>query len=103
MRAAGIESVRRTKRVPTTKPDDKAARHPDLVGRDFTATAPNRLRVTDVTFVPTWAGVAYVCFIIDACSPMILGWRAASNTPTTMILDAIDMARRSRGNQLDAL
>jgi putative transposase len=61
MRAAGIEGARRTKRVRTTKADPVAARHPDLVNRDFTATAPNQLWVTDLTYVPTWAGVAYVC------------------------------------------
>ena len=60
MRIAGIEGVRRGKRIRTTKPDPGAARHPDLVGRDFTANAPNQLWVTDLTFVPTWAGVAYV-------------------------------------------
>ena len=77
MRAAGIEGVRRGKRVRTTKPDPGAARHPDLVKRNFTATAPNQLWVTDLTFVPTWAGVAYVCFITDAFSRMIVGWRVA--------------------------
>jgi putative transposase len=60
MRAAGIEGVRRVKRVRTTKADPGAARHPDLVRRDFTATAPNQLWVTDLTYVPTWAGVAYL-------------------------------------------
>jgi len=50
--------------VKTTRPDPTLARHPDLVRREFTATAPNRLWVTDLTFVPTWAGVAYVCFIV---------------------------------------
>jgi len=39
------------------------------VRRDFTATVPNQLWVTDLTFVPTWAGIAHVCFIIDAYSP----------------------------------
>ena len=78
MRAAGIEGVRRGKRVRTTKPDPGAPRHPDLVGRNFTASAPNALWVTDLTFVPTWAGVAYVCFIIDAFSRMIVGWRVAA-------------------------
>src|SRR4051812_13618973 len=68
MRTAGIEGVRRTRRVQTTKPDPAGARHPDLVRRDFTATAPNRLWVTDLTFVPTLADVAYVCFIIDIYS-----------------------------------
>ncbi|RHW29181.1 IS3 family transposase [Nocardioides immobilis] len=103
MRAEGIEGVRRTKRVRTTRPDPAAARHPDLVKRDFTATAPNQLWVTDLTFVPTFAGVAYVCFIIDAFSRMIVGWRVASNMRTETVLDAIEMARWSRGTQLAGL
>ena len=103
MRAAGIEGVRRGKRVRTTKPDPAAARHPDLVKRKFTATAPNQLWVTDLTFVPTWAGVAYVCFIVDAHSRMIVGWRVAGNMRTSMVLDALEMARWSRGNTLPGL
>jgi Integrase core domain len=43
------------------------------------------LWVTDLTFVPTWAGVAYVCFIVDAYSRMIVGWRVASHMRTTMV------------------
>ena len=98
IRAAGIEGARRSKRVKTTRPDPASARHPELVQREFTATAPNRLWVTDLTFVPTWTGVAYVCFIIDAFSRMIVGWRVASHMRTEMILDAIEMARWSRGH-----
>ena len=103
MRAAGIEGVRRGKQVRTTKAGPGAGRHPDLVKRNFTATAPNQLWVTDLTYVPTWAGVAYVCFITDAFSRMIVGWRVASNMRTTMVLDAIEMARWSRGNTLPGL
>jgi putative transposase len=103
MRAAGLEGVRRGKRVRTTKADPTAPRHPDLVKREFTAIAPNQLWVTDLTFVPTWAGVAYVCFITDAFSRMIVGWRVASHMRTTMVLDAIEMARWSRGNTLSSL
>jgi putative transposase len=101
MRAEGIEGVRRTKKVRTTRPDPKMPRHSDLVERDFTATAPNQLWVTDLTYVPTWAGVAYVCFITDVFSRMIVGWRVASHMRTTMVLDAIEMARWSRGTQLE--
>ena len=97
MRAAGIEGARRSKRVKTTRSQPASARRPDLVQREFTATAPNRLWVTDLRFVPTWAGVAYVCFIVDAFSRMIVGWRVASHRRTEMVLDAIEMARRSRG------
>lgn len=103
MRAARIEGARRSKRVKTTRPDPASARHPDLVQREFTATAPNRLWVTDLTFVPTWAGVAYVCFIVDAFSRTIVGWRVASHMRTEMVLDAIEMARWSRGRHHDDL
>jgi putative transposase len=95
--------VRRCKRVRTTRPQPGAARHPDLVGRDFTATAPNQLWVSDPTFVATFAAVAYVCFITDASSRMIVGWRVASHMRTTRVLDAIEMARCSRGAKLVGL
>lgn len=103
MRAAGIAGVRRGKRVRTTKAAPAVTRHPDLVARQFTASAPNQLWVTDLTFVPTWAGVAYVCFLIDAYSRMIVGWRVASHMRTSMVLDAIEMARWLRGNTLPGL
>jgi transposase InsO family protein len=89
MRAAGIEGATRSERLKTTRPDPLPARHPDLVRREFTATAPNRLGISDLTFVPAWAGVAHVCFIIDAHSRVIVGWRCASHMRTEMVLDAI--------------
>ena len=98
-----IEGVKRSKRVKTTRPDPKALRRPDLVKRVFSSTAPNQLWVTDLTFVPTWAGVAYVCFIIDAYSRNIVGWRVASHMKTETVLDAIEMARWSRGKHLPGL
>ena len=103
MRQAGIRGVNRSKKVRTTVPEDGAGRHPDLVDRKFIAEAPNALWVTDLTYVPTWSGVAYVCFIVDAYSRMIVGWRCASNMRTQMVLDALEMARWARGTQLEGL
>jgi len=103
MRAEGIAGANRTKRVRTTRPAEGAPRHPDLVRRDFTATAPNQLWVTDLTYVPTCAGIAYVCFITDVFSRMIVGWRVSSHMRTTMVLDALEMARWSRGTHLGGL
>jgi len=103
MRKAAIQGARRSKRVRTTRRDQSAGRHPDLVERRFTATEPNRLWVTDLTFVPTWAGVAYVCFITDAYSRMIVGWRVAGHMRTPMVLDAIEMARWNRGTHHEDL
>ncbi|MEX0706016.1 MAG: IS3 family transposase [Nitriliruptoraceae bacterium] len=103
MRQLDIHGVQRTKKVRTTRPDEQAARHPDLVDRQFVADRPNALWVTDLTFVPTWNGVAYVCFIVDAYSRMIVGWRCATNMRTQMVLDALEMARWSRGTRLEGL
>jgi putative transposase len=98
MRDLGIQGVSRMrKKVFTTWQDPDAARAPDLVNRNFKATAPNQLWVTDLTYVPTRSGMAYVCFIVDAFSRRIVGWRVASNMRTEMVLDALEMARISRG------
>jgi putative transposase len=103
MREAGLRGVRRSKRIRTTKRDDSAPRSPDLVERNFTATGPNQLWVTDLTYVPTWAEVAYVCFISDAFSRMIVGWRVAGHMRTEMVLDALEMTRWQRSTRLEDL
>jgi putative transposase len=99
----GIQGVSRRRKVRTTIRDDEAQRPADLVDRDFTADAPNRLWVTDLTYVPTWDDMGYVCFIIDAFSRKIVGWRVASHMRTQMVLDALEMARWSRGARLEGL
>jgi putative transposase len=103
MRQRGIQGARRGKRVRTTRPDVSAARHPDLVDRQFVAERANQLWVTDLTVVPTWAGAVYVCFITDAFSRMIVGWRAATHMRTDMVLDALEMARWKRNTELEGL
>ena len=103
MRELGIRGVKRGRKVFTTRRDDSAGRPPDLVNRHFNAERPNALWVTDLTYVPTWSGVAYVCFIVDAFSRMIVGWRVAANMRTDMVLDALEMARWARGTLLEGL
>ena len=103
MRMPEIRGVSRSRQVKKTKPDPTAVRHPDLMKRHFSAAAPNQLWVTDLTSVATWADVAYVCFIIVAFSRMIVGWRVATHMWTETVLDAIEMARWSRGKHLPGL
>ena len=100
MRTMEIEGISRQRRkVFTTIADPDAVRAPDLVNRNFTAAEPNQLWVTDLTYAPTRTGMAYVCFIVDAFSRRIVGWRVASHMKTSMVLDALEMARRSRGRR----
>lgn len=103
MRLAGIEGLRKGKKRRTTRPDPAADRHPDLVERNFSADRPNALWVSDITYVATWSGFAYVYFIVDAFSRMIVGWRVASHMRTDMVLDALEMARWRRGTTLAGL
>jgi putative transposase len=100
MKIMEIEGISRQRRkVFTTRQDPDATRAPDLVNRNFRADRPDALWVTDLTYVPTRSGMAYVCFIVDAFSRRIVGWRVAANMKTDMVLDALEMARRSRGNR----
>ena len=102
MRSMGLAGVVRGKRVRTTVPDASAERPLDLVDRNFTAPAPNRLWVADITHVSTWAGVAYVAFVIDAFSRRIVGWRVCSSMKTGLPLDALEQAlhERDAGDEL---
>jgi putative transposase len=99
MRHAGIRGVSRCRRVFTTRQDPDAVRAPDLVNRRFVADRPDALWVTDLTYVPTRSGMAYVCFIVDVYARRIVGWRVAANMRTDMVLDALEMARRARGGR----
>jgi putative transposase len=103
MRQLGIQGRRRGRRVTTTRRNETADRLADLVDRQFVADAPDRLWVTDLTYVSTWAGVAYVCFIVDAFSRRIVGWRVAAHMRTAMVLDALEMARHTRATTLEGL
>jgi putative transposase len=92
MRELGIRGMVRGRPRRTTIPAESDQRPADLVNRDFTAPAPNRLWVADLTYVPTWAGFCYAAFIIDAYSRAIVGWRVATTLRASLALDALEMA-----------
>jgi len=89
----GIQGAkRRGKPWRTTIVDKDAARHPDLVRRDFTADRPNALWVADFTYLRCWDGRLHFSFVIDVFSRMIVGWQLAANMRDTLVLDALRMA-----------
>ena len=97
MAANGIVGAkRRGKPWRTTKPDPDAVRPRDLVKRDFTADAPNRLWVGDFTYLRCWEGVVYFSFVLDVFSRMIVGWQLSANMRRTLVLDALRMAIGTR-------
>ena len=68
LRYAGLQGCHRRKGPRTTRRSPEMAPAPDLVKRDFAASAPDRLWVADITYVPTWAGFLYLAVVLDACS-----------------------------------
>lgn len=107
MRDLGLSGVRRGKsyRV-TTQTDDRQRRPNDLVDRQFSAPAPNRLWVADLTYVKTHAGWVYAAFIIDVFSRMIVGWQLSNSLRSDLAIDALEMAvwnRTRQGQVLDGL
>jgi putative transposase len=95
MRRAGLAGVHRRRFVLTTLRDGGRPA-PDLVDRDFTAEAPDRLWVADITYIPTWAGFLYLAVVLDAFSRRIVGWSMASTLATQLVLDALNMALTRR-------
>jgi putative transposase len=106
MREHGIQGAkRRAKPWRTTVPDPAAARHPDLVRRDFTARRPDALWVADFTYLRCWEGVVFFSFVLDAFSRRVVGWQFAGHMRTDLVLDALRMAltRRTAGADVELI
>ncbi|GGF34617.1 hypothetical protein GCM10010922_07250 [Microbacterium sorbitolivorans] len=88
----------------TTKTDRTQSLPTDLVNRRFTADAPRRLWVSDVTYVATWSGFAYVAFVTDVYSRRIVGWNVAATLKAEILpLQPLDMAAWDAGGDLTGL
>lgn len=96
MRQLGLAGAVRGRKARTTIPAAAGLRPLDLVHRDFTVGAPNRLWVSDLTYVSTWRGFVYVAFVIDAYARRIVGWRVSSSLRTDLALDALEQAIHER-------
>jgi putative transposase len=96
MRRMGLRGAVRGRSVRTTIPDRAAPCPLDRVRRQFKAPQPNRLWVSDFTYVATWQGFAYVAFVIDAFARRIVGWRVSSTAHAGFVLDALEQAVHDR-------
>jgi putative transposase len=96
MKAAGLCGASRRKWMVTTVRDHDARPAPDLVERNFVATAPDRLWVADITYIPTWAGFLYLAVVLDTFSRRIVGWAMATHLRTELVLEALNMALGQR-------
>ena len=96
MRGMGLQGAVRGKTVKTTVPDPAQSCPRDKVNRQFQAPAPDRLWVSDFSYVATWRGFVYVAFVIDAYARRIVGWRVSSSATAGFVLDALEQAIHDR-------
>lgn len=88
----GIDGVSRKRKRPKTRSADADQCPEDLVDRQFSAPAPNRLWVADITYVPTGAGWVYTAFILDVFHRQIVGWQVSNHMRESLARDALTMA-----------
>ena len=91
MRAAGLRGISRAKGPRTTIPGQGPDSRPDLVDRNFTATAPDQLWVADITYCRTFTGWVYAAFVTDVYSRRVVGWQLSKSLRTDLALDALEM------------
>jgi len=106
MRQAGVVGIHRRRGRGCTVRDPGAAPSEDLVGRQFTVDAPDRLWVMDVTEHPTDEGKVYLATVLDAFSRRVVGWSIADHIRSELVVDAVQMAiwrRRPPAGQTVAL
>jgi transposase InsO family protein len=104
MRVAGIVGYVKKRRVRTTIPEPSGQKVPDLLKRDFTAVAPNRKYVGDITYLPLADGSnLYLATVIDCYSRRLAGWAVADHMRTELVEDALKAAASTRGSLAGAI
>ena len=96
MREQGLAGVTRRRKFRTTIRNAERRPAPDLVNREFSAPAPNRLWVSDITEVPTGTRPLYLAATVDAFSRRVVGWAMGLRQQTDLVLGALEMALSQR-------
>jgi transposase InsO family protein len=103
MRALDLRACQPRPWRPVTTVAGDAAAVPDLVRRDFTAPAPGRKLIGDITYLRTWEGFLYLATVIDCHTKECVGYAMADHLRTELVTDALDMAARNGRLTPDAI
>ncbi len=98
MRELGLQGLSPRKFRVTTNSNHREAIAPNLLARDFVANKPNEKWATDITYIWTAEGWLYLAVVMDLYSRRIVGWSTAEHMETSLCLDALSMAIKSRAN-----
>lgn len=104
MRVAQLQARRKRRRLPSdfgVRPESSIA--PNLLDRQFEATAPNQRWVADFTYIWTGEGWLYVAVVLDLFSRRIVGWSMSEQMTAQLVTDALVMALWRRGRPQELL
>ncbi len=96
MREHGLSARPRRRFRKTTDSKHAHPIAPNVLGRNFEASAPNQAWVTDVTYISTHEGWLYLAVILDLYARRVVGWAASEANDTTLALAALSMATTHR-------
>jgi putative transposase len=96
MREHGLSAKARLHRTRTTDSQHEHPVAPNLLNRDFMASAPNTKWVADITGVWTWEGWLYLAVVLDIFSRMVVGWAMAQHRDEALVEQAARMALARR-------
>ena len=88
----GIRARHKRKYIATTNSNHDLPVAPNLLARNFTATAPNRVWTSDITYLATAEGWVYLAVIIDLFSRQVVGWSMQPHMKAELVTDALRMA-----------
>jgi putative transposase len=96
MQSQALEGRRRRRFRRTTDSNHSSPIAENLLERDFRASAPNQVWVTDITYLWTGEGWLYLSAILDLYSRIVVGWALSEHIDTKLCLRALDMAVKAR-------
>ena len=97
MQEQGLVGRPKRRFVATTDSKHELEVAPNLLERDFTASAPNQRWVGDITYLKTPEGWLYLAVIIDLFSRFVVGWSLSTDIDRHLVLKALEMGLKRRG------
>lgn len=92
MRLHGIRAKTKRRFKVTTRSKSNQTSMPDLVQQHFTASRPNQIWTSDITYIWTHEGWAYLAVVLDLCSRMIVGWELSARLTASLVTSAVERA-----------
>lgn len=96
MKVMGLKAIQKRKFKRTTDSDHDLPVKKNLLKRKFNVTQPNKVWVSDITYIPTKEGWLYLAVVIDLYSRKVVGWSMSKRMTKQLVINALDMGVKNR-------